>query len=221
MKDKEFEKLFKEEFKKDNSCDLSISDIIPDIDQKQLNEIFFLKYKKQQYKTKMYAVKSVLSIVILFIVIITFTIKVIDYKSKMANFVVLSEEIEDYMIEYCNGLNGIELISYEKLAGKLSVSIYLNRKYSNTSVYETVYFYVIEGKYNDLEISVNNKEIAIDSRKNYGILETCGTDIEFVYIEILYNNHHRKIWINNKNLENLKKFSFFCVFNNSISYILV
>ena len=52
MRDKQFKKILKEEFEKNNKCPVELSDVLPEENFKNLNDNLYNKYKKQQKISK-------------------------------------------------------------------------------------------------------------------------------------------------------------------------
>ena len=196
MRDKQFKKLLKEEFEKNNKCPVELSDVLPKENFKNLNDNLYNKYKKQQKISKYFSMSSLITVLVLIISVIGFTITLGDYHSKLANSPILSDEARDYIIDYCDGEKGIEIISVEYFGEDKYVSIYSNIKVINNEKH-ILYFYETNLTKNNVVFICNNKFELSTNKNKYGYIYDFGIKgTKPIEIEIITNDGSRKIIIN-------------------------
>lgn len=196
MRDKQFKKILKEEFKKNNKCPVELSDVLPEENFKNLNDILYNKYKKQQKLSKYFSLTSLITVLVLIVSVIGFSIKFGDYHYRLANSPILSDEARDYIIEYCDEQNSIEFISMEFFRENKFIALYSDVKVIDKEKH-VLFFY--ETNFIDDEILfICNDEFEVSTNKDrYGYIYDFGIKgAKPIEIEIITNKGTRKIIIN-------------------------
>ena len=196
MRDKQFKKILKEEFEKNNKCPVELSDVLPEENFKNLNDNLYNKYKKQQKISKYFSISSLITVLVLIISVIGFTITLGDYHSKLSNSPILSDEARDYIIDYCDGEKDIEIISVEFFGEDEYVSVYCNTKMINKQKH-ILYFYETNIVKNDILFICNENFEVSSNKKTYGYIYDFGVeDSPTVELKITYENKIRVIKTN-------------------------
>lgn len=196
MRDKQFKKLLKEEFEKNNKCPVELRDVLPEENFKNLNDILYNKYKKQQKLSKYFSLTSLITVLVLIVSVIGFSIKFGDYHYRLANSPILSDEARDYMIDYCDGETDIKIVSIEYLRGNKFIALYSDVKVIDKENH-ILFFY--ETNFIDDEILfICNDEFEVSTNKDrYGYIYDFGIKgTKPIEIEIITNEDTRKIIIN-------------------------
>lgn len=196
MRDKQLKKILKKDFENNNDCPVKLSDVLPEENFKNLNDNLYNKYKKQQKISKYFSISSLITVLVLIISVIGFTITLGDYHSKLANTPILSDEARDYIIDYCDGEKSIEIISVEYLSRNKYVSVYCNTKQINNEIY-ILYFYETNIVENDILFICNENFEVSSNKKTYGYIYDFGVeDSTTVELKITYENNIRIIKTN-------------------------
>jgi hypothetical protein len=196
MRDKQFKKFLKEEFEKNNKCPVELSDVLPEENLKNLNDNLYNKYKKQQKLSKCFSLTSLVTVLLLMVSIIAFSIKMGDYHSKLENSPILSDEAREYIIDYCDSVRNVKKICIEFFGEERYIAIYSNMKMIDKEKH-ILYFY--ETNLTDKEIIfICNDEFEctiIENKYGYiydfGIKGSCNIDLK-----IKVENSIRTIKIN-------------------------
>lgn len=196
MRDKQLKKILKKDFENNNDCPVKLSDVLPEENFKNLNDNLYNKYKKQQKISKYFSISSLITVLVLIISVIGFTITLGDYHSKLANSPILSDEARDYIIDYCDGEKSIEIISVEFFGEDKYVSIYSNTMKINNEIY-ILYFYETNIVENDILFICNENFEVSSNKKTYGYIYDFGVeDSTTVELKITYENNIRIIKTN-------------------------
>lgn len=196
MRDKQLKKILKKDFENNNDCPVKLSDVLPEENFKNLNDNLYNKYKKQQKISKYFSISSLITVLVLIISVIGFTITLGDYHSKLANSPMLSDEARDYIIDYCDGENNIELICVEYFGIEKFISIYSNTKKLNNEIH-VLYFYETNISDKDILFICNNNFEVSSNKKTYGYIYDFGIDQSAVInLELRYSYNIRIIKTN-------------------------
>ena len=196
MRDKQLKKLLKKDFENNNDCPVKLSDVLPEENFKNLNDNLYNKYKKQQKISKYFSISSLITVLVLIISVIGFTITLGDYHSKLANSPILSDEARDYIIDYCDGEKSIEIISVEFFGEDKYVAIYNNIKLINEEKH-ILYFYETNLVNKDILFICNNNFEVSSNKKTYGYIYDFGIDQSAVInLELRYSYNIRLIKTN-------------------------
>ena len=129
MRDKQFKKFLKEEFEKNNKCPVELSDVLPEENLKNLNNNLYNKYKKQQKLSICFSLTSLVTVLVLMVSIIAFSIKLGDYHAKLENSPILSDQARDYIIQYCDEKRDVQPVAIEYFRWNKFVAVYSNTKF--------------------------------------------------------------------------------------------
>ncbi|MBE6153946.1 MAG: hypothetical protein E7166_06970 [Firmicutes bacterium] len=196
MRDKQFKKLLKEEFEKNNKCPVELSDVLPEENFKNLNDILYNKYKKQQKLSKYFSLSSLITVLVLIVSVIGFSITLGDYHSKLANSPILSDEARDYMIDYCDGENNVKIVCVEYIRDNKYVAIYSNIKVINEEKH-ILLFYIKNFEEKVTKFICNGNYEVHTNEIRYGYIYDFGIEgTKPIEIEIITNEDTRKIIIN-------------------------
>lgn len=196
MRDKQLKKILKKDFENNNDCPVKLSDVLPEENFKNLNDNLYNKYKKQQKISKYFSISSLITVLVLIISVIGFTITLGDYHSKLANYPILSDEARDYIIDYCDGENNIKLICVEYFGIEKFISIYSITKMINKEKH-ILYFYETNIVKDDILFICNENFAVSSNKKTYGYIYDFGVEYSTtVELKITYENNIRIIKTN-------------------------
>ena len=167
MKDKQFKKFFKEEYLKENTCKVTLNDILPESHTNNLNNQLYKKYKKQKRMTTIFSFSSLITVVVMVVLILGLSIKMNDYKDKLNDYPQLSEEALQFMRENCEDNADLKLKCIEVINDKYEIMIYSGYTFIDKTRYK-VYFYAI-GELNE-EITIIFNGIDVGNIQEYGRL---------------------------------------------------
>ena len=167
MKDKQFKKFFKEEYLKENTCKVTLNDILPESHTNNLNNQLYKKYRKQKRMTTIFSFSSLITVVVMVVLILGFSIKISDYKDKLDDYPQLSEQAYEFMVENCDNSKDLKLVCLEKINDKYGILIYSGYKIVDKIKYK-VYFYAVSELNESIILTFNG--VNVENVKGYGCL---------------------------------------------------